>query len=140
MVSFLAGFHTGDIFPSHVMDVINHRLEQNKSKLHIEAITSASRVSGFTLITIGVTNSHNLKILKLYVGHTLNTTQDFDLGIPQSKSYLNIIHMPYFMNNAPITPELVAEAMICHKLVENFVFAGPPKITRNTKDSDSCTV
>jgi hypothetical protein len=71
MVLFLSGFHTGDIFPFHLMNVINHRLEQNKSKLCIEAVTSASRVSGFTLITIRVANARDLKILKLYVGHTL---------------------------------------------------------------------
>jgi hypothetical protein len=57
MVSFPAGFHTGDIFPSHVMNVVNRGLEQNKSKLHIKAITGASRVLGFTLITIRVANS-----------------------------------------------------------------------------------
>jgi hypothetical protein len=56
------------------------------------------------------------------------------------KSYLKIIHIPYLMNNAPITPKLVAEAMKCHELAENFVLAGPPRIARNTKDSDSCTV
>jgi hypothetical protein len=75
MVLFPAGFHTGDIFPSHLMNIINHGLEQNKFKLHIEAITGTSRVSGFTLITIGVANSHDLEILKLYVGCALNTTQ-----------------------------------------------------------------
>jgi hypothetical protein len=82
MVSFPAGFHTRDIFPSHIMNVINRGLEQNKSKLHIEAVTSTSRVSGFTLITIGVVNACDLEILKLYIGHVLNTTQTFDLGIP----------------------------------------------------------
>jgi hypothetical protein len=82
MVLFLAGFHTGDIFPSHVMDVVKCGLEQNKSKLCIKAITSASRVSGFTLITIRVANAYDLEILKLYVGHMLNTTQNFNLGIP----------------------------------------------------------
>jgi hypothetical protein len=81
MVSFPAGFHTGDIFPSHLMNIINCRLEQNKSKLHIKAITGTSRVSGFTLITIGVANTRDLEILKLYVGRSLNTTQNFDLGI-----------------------------------------------------------
>jgi hypothetical protein len=140
MISFLAGFHTGDIFSFHLMNVINHGLEQNKSKLRIEAITGASRVSGFTLITIGVANTCDLEILKLYIGHALNTTQNFDLGIPQSKSYLKIVHVLYFMNNAPITPELVGEVMKCHELAENFVLASPPRITRNTKDSDSCTV
>jgi hypothetical protein len=44
------------------------------------------------------------------------------------------------MNSSPITPELVAEAMKCHELAENFVLAGPSRITRNTKDSDSCMV
>jgi hypothetical protein len=132
MVSFPAGFHTEDIFLSHVMNVINHGLEQKKSKLHIEAVTGTSRVSGFTLITIGVTNTCDLKILRLYVGHALNTTQEFDLGIPQLKLYLKIVHLPYFMNDAPITPKLIAEAMKRHELVENFVLAGLPRITRNT--------
>jgi hypothetical protein len=140
MVSFPAGFHTRDIFPSHLMNVINCGLEQNKSKLCIEAVTSASRVSGFTLITIRVANSCNLKILKLYVGRMLNTTQDFDLGIPQLKSYLKIVHIPVILNNAPITLELVAEVMKYHELMDNFVLAGLPRIARNTKDSDSCTV
>jgi hypothetical protein len=74
MVSFPASFYTGDIFPSHIMNVINRGLEQNKSKLHIEAVTGASRVSGFTLITIRVANACDLEILKLYVGRVLNTT------------------------------------------------------------------
>jgi hypothetical protein len=87
-------------------------------------------VSGFTLITIRVVNTHDLEILKLYVGRALNTTQNFNLGIPQSKSYLKIVHVPYFMNNTPITPELA----------ENFVLASLPRIARNTKDSDSCMV
>jgi hypothetical protein len=82
MILFLAGFHTRDIFPLHIMSVVNQGLEQNKSKLCIEAITGTSRVSGFTLIMIGVANLCDLEILKLYVGHALNTTQDFDLGIP----------------------------------------------------------
>jgi hypothetical protein len=140
MVSFLAGFHTGDIFPSHVMNIVNCGLEQNKSKLCIEAITSTSRVSGFTLITIGVANSHDLEILKLYVGCALNTTQDSDLGIPQSKSCLKIVHVPYLLNNSPITPELMSETMKRHELADNFILAGPPRIARNTKDSDSCMV
>jgi hypothetical protein len=140
MILFPAGFHTWDIFPSHVMDIVNHGLEQNKSKLHIEVITGASRVSGFTLITIGVMNTCDLEILKLYVGCALNTTQDFDLGIPQSKSYFKTVHVPFFLNNAPITPKLVAEAMKRHELVNNFVLANLPRITRNIKDSNSCTV
>jgi hypothetical protein len=140
MILFPAGFHTGDIFPSHVMSIVNHGLEQNKSKLCIEVVTGASRVSGFTLITIGVVNTRDLEILKIYVGHMLNTTQDFDLGIPQSKLYLKIVHVLFLLNNAPITPELVAEAMKCHELADNIVLAGHPRIARNTKDSDSCTV
>jgi hypothetical protein len=68
MILFPAGFHTSDIFPSHIINIVNHGLEQNKSKLHIEAITGASRVSGFTLITIGVANTHDLKILKYMLG------------------------------------------------------------------------
>jgi hypothetical protein len=74
------------------------------------------------------------------VGCTLNTTQDFDLGIPQSKLYLKIVYIPFIMNNVPITPEFVAEAMKCHELAENFILAGPPRIVRNTKDLDSCIV
>jgi hypothetical protein len=62
------------------------------------------------------------------------------LGIPQSKSYLKIVHAPYFMNDAPITPKLVAKAMKCHELAENFVLASLPRIARNTKDSDSYMV
>jgi hypothetical protein len=82
----------------------------------------------------------DLEILKLYVGHALNTTQDFDLGIPQSKLYLKVVHVPYLLDNSPITPELVSEAMRRHELADNFVLAGPPRIARNTKDSDSCMV
>jgi hypothetical protein len=130
----------GDIFPSHVMGVINRGLDQNKSKLCIEAITNASRVSGFTLVTIGVANNCDLEILKLYVGRVLNTTQDFDLGVPQSKSYLKIVHIPFFINNEPIKPEFVVEAIKHHELSGNFILAGPPRVTRNTRDSDSCTV
>jgi hypothetical protein len=140
MVSFPPDFYMGDIFPSHVMGIINRGLEQNKSKLCIEAIMNASRVSSFTLVTIGVANNRDLKILKLYVGCTLNTTQNFDLGVPQSKSYLKIVHIPFFINNEPIKPEFVVEAMKCHELADNFIFAGPPQIARNTRDSDSCTV
>jgi hypothetical protein len=122
------------------MNIVNWGLEQNKSKLCIKAIMGTSRVLGFTLITIRVANSRNLKILKLYVGHMLNTTQDFDLGIPQSKSYLKIVHVPFLLNNSPIIPELMSEAMKRHELANNFVLASPPRIARNTKDSDSCMV
>jgi hypothetical protein len=111
-----------------------------KKKKKKKAVTGTSRVSGFTLITIGVANTHDLEILKLYVGHVLNTMQDFNLGIPQLKSYLKIVHVPYFMNDAPITPELMGEVIKHHELAENFVLASPPRIARNTKDSDSCTV
>jgi hypothetical protein len=48
--------------------------------------------------------------------------------------------VPFLLNNVPITSELVAEAMKHHELVDNFVLPSPPRITRNTKDSDSCTV
>jgi hypothetical protein len=44
------------------------------------------------------------------------------------------------MNDAPITPKLMAEAMKHHELAENFVLVGLPRIARNTKDSDSCMV
>jgi hypothetical protein len=98
MVSFPPDFHMGDIFPSHVMGIINCGLKQNKSKLRIEAIMNTSRVSSFTLVTIGVANNCDLEILKLYVGHALNTTQNFDLGVSQSKSYLKIVHVPFFIN------------------------------------------
>jgi hypothetical protein len=81
---------------------------------------------GLTLVTIRVTNNRDLEILKLYVGRALNTTQNFDLGVPQSKSYLKIVHVPFFINNVPITPEFVAEAMKHHKLADNFVLVGPP--------------
>jgi hypothetical protein len=100
----------------------------------------ASRASSFTLVTIGVANNCDLEILKLYIGRTLNMTQSFDLGVPQSKSYLKIVYVPFFINNMPITPEFMAEAMKHHKLANNFVLAGPPQVTRNTRDSDSCTV
>jgi hypothetical protein len=120
--------------------VINRGLEQNKSKLHIEAIMNASRVSGFTLVTIRVANNRNLEILKLYVGHALNTTQNFDLGVPQSKLYLKIVHIPFFINNEPIKPKFVAEVMKHHELADNFVLTSPLRVMRNTRDSDSCMV
>jgi hypothetical protein len=122
------------------MGIINHRLEQNKSKLRIEAIMNTSRVSGFTLVTIGVANIHDLEILKLYIGCALNMTQDFDLGIPQSKSYLKIVHIPFLINNELIKPEFITEAMKRHELTDNFVLTGLPRVARNTKDSDSYTV
>jgi len=93
---------------NHVID-INKLLKNIKSECKADYIRANK--SGIIIVTDKVMSPLDLQTMKKYIKNSnqINTDKVEFPRLPQSKSYLKIISLPYFMNNTnmPIKADMV---------------------------------
>src|SRR6267154_4313127 len=131
----------GDFFSQNTVDTLNRGLVNNHSKLRVELVADQPRDGGIIAFCNNVATDKDLNTLKEWTGKALGARSDkIDAVLPQSKSALKIVGVPYMNGPRPILPMDIIDAMKSHELAELFQLECTPHISRNTTGSDSATV
>ena len=121
---------------THVFQ-INVLLKNVKSLMHSEFIRSCS--GGIAIVTNNVPNPSDLSIIKKYFKSVegINSNDIPSPRLPQSKSYLKIMGLPYlWANGNKVTSENVTDFMKHIDLFKNVPLATKPCIIKASPKSD----
>ena len=126
----------------HVIN-INRRLKNAKSKVLVDYIWSDPL--GITIITNKVSQQLDLQIIDQYVKNSndINTLQVEEPRLPQSKSYLKIISIPFFpYGNAQdhLMSSDVKMILKQNQIFNNITLASRPRVVKVSPKSDMAIV
>jgi len=104
------------------VDALNRQLKNVKSDITIDCIRPLW--NGITLTTNKVVRASNLMVLEKYLKN-INHDNNLVPRLPQSKSYLKILEVPYYGNNASnsISVTQVEEILSYNTMFSNITLA-----------------
>ncbi|KAJ3561033.1 hypothetical protein NP233_g10445 [Leucocoprinus birnbaumii] len=130
-----------DNFGSAV-EVCNRGLVDSKSNLRVDSIREA--YNGISLSTNGVASLTDLSTIKIWLtkAWSLKDSNPAEPRLPQSKSFLKIVGVPYWTWNTsqPITSGQVEEAIANASLFDGVTLAARPRIIRASPHSDMSVI
>jgi len=122
---------------SHVIN-INHALKSVKSNTCVDFICADNK--GIIISTNNDASNSNLQEIEKYVKNSLLANDDSITSprLPQSKSYLKIVGIPYFINksNTYVTSENIKYILKNNHIFNDIVLASKPCIIKVSLKSD----
>jgi len=115
-------------------------LEQVKTKLTLLAMTTA--YGGYSISTAGVPHPGALDNIHGFAIKIFKTDTIY-VGLPTSTSYIKIIDVPFFEDNAAtqrVSLDRIKGVLARSPLHEHFIVARDPRLVRNSPNSTNCTV
>ena len=124
---------------SHIIN-INHALKNIKSNICADFIISDSK--GIIITTNNVASNSDLLEIEKYVKNLLkdNDNTVSSPRLPQSKSYLKIVGIPYYIDNSSIhiSSEDIKHILKNNHIFNNIILASRPRIIKVSSKSDMC--
>ena len=120
---------------------INNLFRSYKSNTGIDCIRESW--NGITVTTNQVASSSDLSIIEKYFKGLNNiVSSDITPQLPQSKSFLKILGVPYFGNNssAPINVTQVEEIISKTLMFNEITLAARPRVIRASRNSDMSVI
>jgi len=120
---------------------INRLLKSTKSNVTADFIRSDG--TGIIVTTNQVASASDMNIMENYIkGSTnVNTNEVSSPRLPQSKSYLKILGIPYLTNNnTPITRNQIEEVIKRVHLFNDVTLASSPRIIKASPKSDMAVI
>ena len=119
---------------------INGLLKSYKLVISINYIRETN--NGIMITTNNVASPSNLSLLEKYIKGIDNIeTNDISPQLPQSKSFLQILGVPYFNNETnPIKTDRVENILSNTHLFNNVTLLSRPRIIRASKNSDMAVI
>ena len=112
------------------------------SKLRVESVRKAW--DGVSMSTNSVASVAELEVIKQWLKKTagLGEITEVEPCLPQSKSFLKVLGVPYWdsKTSLPITPAQVAEALSSSPLFESITLASMPHIMKASPSSDMSVI
>ena len=135
-----------DMFPNLPMDMAvescNRGLVEARSKLRVESVRKAW--NGVSMSTNFVASAAELEVIKQWLKKVtgLNSTVVVKPRLPQSKSFLKILGIPYWGNNSslPITQAQVEAVIASTPVFEEVVLASHPRIMKASPSLDMSVI
>ena len=116
----------------------NKGLVSARSKLRVESVRKVW--DGVSMSTNSVASVAELEVIKQWLKKTagLGEVTEVEPCLPQSKSFLKVLGVPYWdsKTSLPITPAQVAEALSSSPLFESITLASMPHIMKASPSSD----
>ena len=126
---------------SHIIN-INHILKNIKSNICADYISSDNK--GVNIVTNNVTSSSDLQEIEKYVKQSLdNNSNSIAMPrLPQSKSYLKIVGIPYYIDKSSIciTTEDIECILKNTHIFNKIALASRPRIIKVLPKSDMVIV
>ena len=126
---------------SHIIN-INHILKNIKSNICADYISSDNK--GVNIVTNNVTSSSDLQEIEKYVKQSLdNNSNSIAMPrLPQSKSYLKIVGIPYYIDKSSIciTTEDIECILKNTHIFNKIAHASRPRIIKVSPKSDMVIV
>ena len=124
------------------VEFCNKGLVSAYSKLRVESVCKAW--NGVSMSTNSVTSAVELEVIKQWLKKTagLGEITEVEPRLPQSKSFLKVLGIPYwdFKTSLPITPIQVAKALSSSPLFEGITLASMPCIMKASSSSDMSVI
>ena len=131
---------TKDSF-SHIIN-INRTLKSIKSNTCVDFICTDNK--GIIISTNNVVSNSDLQEIEKYVKNSLLANDDSIAfpRLPQSKSYLKIVGIPYFINksNIHVTSEDIKHILKNNHIFNNIIHASKPRIIKISPKSDMAII
>ena len=112
------------------------------SKLRVESVRKTW--DGVSMSTNSVASVAELEVIKQWLKKTagLGEITEVEPRLPQSKSFLKVLGVPYWdsKTSLPITPAQVAEALSSSPLFEGVTLASMPHIMKASPSSDMSVI
>jgi len=115
-------------------------LDAAKWKLTLLAMTTA--YGRYSISTAEVPHPAALDIIRGFAMQIFKTDAMY-IGLPTSMSYIRVIDIPFFEDNActqRVSLDRIKGALACSPLHEHFILARDPRLVRNSPNSTNCTV
>jgi len=126
------------VFSANHITNINKMLKTVKSKVMIDYIHPET--TKVTIISNMVTSQSDLQVMKRYVKNIENIILDNIqvLRLPQSKSFLKIIGIPYFVKdtNSSITSDNIKLIIKANYIFNNLTLTSEPRIIKASPKSN----
>jgi len=120
----------------------NKGLVEARSKLRVESVHKAW--DGVSMSTNSVASAAELRVIKQWLKKTAGLGESIEVEprLPQSKSFLKILGVPYWDSkfSLPITPVQVEAALSNSLLFEGVVLASMPCIMKASPSSDMSVI
>ncbi|KAF5347005.1 hypothetical protein D9756_011008 [Leucocoprinus leucothites] len=120
----------------------NRGLIAAQSKLRVESVRES--YNGISIATSGVATSVDLNTIKSWLKKAwqLGDAIPVEPRLPQSKSFLKIVGVPYWVANSsnPLSPAFVEQALGQSSLFENVILAARPRVMKASPKSDTAVV
>jgi len=121
---------------------INRLLKNIKFKCKVDYIRSEK--SSIIIVTDKITSALDLQTIKRYVksSNKIDTDKVKTLCFPQSKLYLKIIGLPYFLNNSKtlVSLDIIEDVIKNNHIFNNINIASRPKIIKFLPKSDMAII
>ena len=122
---------------SHITN-INRALKQIKLEVMVDFICLDT--TSITIVTNKVATNLNLQMIENYIKDLkhINCDEVKSPRLPQSKSYLKIIGIPYLQENSesPLNSSVVEEIIKKNHIFNNIVLASKPRVIKISPKSD----
>ncbi|KAF5347025.1 hypothetical protein D9756_011012 [Leucocoprinus leucothites] len=120
----------------------NRGLIAAQSKLRVESVRES--YNGISIATSSVASSSDLDTIKSWLKKAwqLGDAIPIEPRLPQSKSFLKIVGVPYWVSNSsnPLSPAFVEQALGQSSLFENVILAARPRVMKSSPKSDTAVV
>ena len=124
------------------VEFCNKGLVSAHSKLRVESVHKAW--DGISMSTNSVASVAELEVIKQWLKKTagLGEVTEVEPRLPQSKSFLKVLGVPYWdsKTSLPVTPAQVAEALSSSPLFEGVTLASMPCIMKASPSSDMSVI
>ena len=120
---------------------LNGLFKSYKSTINIDCICKSW--NGITITTNAVAASSDLTFIKQYFkGIDELASKDISPYLPQSKSFLKVLGVPYFGNNlsTPITNSQVEDILSKTYMFKDITLASRPRVICASKNSDMAVI
>jgi hypothetical protein len=121
-----------------VLDNIRAVLRTHHSKLVVESVVSER--DGLVAWSSNVADQHDLGLIKAALRTSAPLATSLGAALSTSTSYLKLINIPYLVQDAPITPKDVLDAISKAGLRDLVKSKTPPRVVRDSRFSDMATV
>ena len=120
----------------------NKGLVSARSKLRVESVHKAW--DSVSMSTNSVVSVAELEVIKQWLKKTagLGEVTEVEPRLPQSKSFLKVLGVPYWdsKTSLSVTPVQVAEALSSSPLFEGVTLASMPRIMKASPSSDMSVI
>jgi len=138
LITFSGPFVTGDL--GLFLARARNALEAAKLKFILLAMTTA--YGGYSISTAEIPHPAALNVICGFAMRIFKTDAMY-VSLPTSMSYIRIIDVPFFEDNActqRVSLDCIKGALACSLLHEHFILARDPRLVQNSPNSTNCTV